>query len=522
MRNQKKKGSPIQQSLFQTDAFSRIYLIMMLCIFPLFLTTGKYLTLTSTKATFFFVVTGLYILSIPMLRLTRFDGVGKQSPYKPNFSVAEWALLAFLFFCIISALFSPYPKYTFWGIKERNDGLMTALMYGGAFFLISRYYRPRRLDFLLFAGSAMLVSVIAILQYFNMDVFHLFPYERLPEFTPQTIIFRTTLGNIDFVSAYTSLTMLFFGILYIKSEGKHRFIYLGAGMLCTMLMVLAGAEAGMVGALAAFVLSVPFVLTDGRSIARTAFVGFSYSLSIFSFKLAAKASEGASIRDMLGSRWLLLSLILLVISAAVYFIYPHIRLRITRHTVRIIATALMVFIILSGFAFVEIVGRNPDMGTVYQAREMMHGTMKDEFGTYRGYVWNCSIDLLKEKTPPGQLLFGSGPDTFVNRFRPFRSESIDLLGKNYDKAHNEYLQILFCQGIFGLIAYLVFLFAVCRKAVARAFDDPLVLAAGLGAVCIYDAGLFQHQRSHRYPAVLSIACTDCIAHACGGLIGGLI
>ncbi len=490
MRNQKKKGRFIQQSLFQTDAFSRIYLITMLCVFPLFLTAEKYLTLTSTKATFFYIVTGLYILSIPMLRLTRFDGSGNHKSWKPNFTVAEWALLAFLLFCIISALFSPYPKYTFWGIKERNDGLVTALMYGGAFFMVSRYYKPRQLDFLLFAGSAALVSIIAILQYFNMDVFRLFPYDRLPEFTPKTIEFRTTLGNIDFISAYTSLTMLFFGILYIKSEGKTRFIYLAAGILCTVLMVIAGAEAGMVGALVAFVLSVPFVLTDGRSIARTAFLGFAYCLSILSFKLAVKASEGASIRDMLGSRWLLLSLAMLFISAAVYFIYPHIRLRITRRTVRIIGTAIMVLIILSGFAFVEIVGHNPDMGTVYQAREMMHGTIKDEFGTYRGYVWNCSIDLLKEKTPLGQLLFGSGPDTFVNRFRPFRSETIDLLGENYDKAHNEYLQILFCQGIFGLAAYLVFLFAACRKAVSRAFNDPLVLAAGLGSVAYMAQAFF--------------------------------
>ena len=490
MQNQRKKVSYLQKTTFRTDTFSRIYLVTMLCIFPLFLAAEKYITLTSAKATFFYIVTGLYLLSIPMLRLTRFEGSGKQKPWKPNFTVAEWAMLAFLFFCIVSAIFSPYPKYTFWGIKERNDGLMTALMYGGAFFMVSRYYKPRRLDFLLFAGSAALVSVIAILQYFNMDLFRLFPYDRLPEYTPQTIIFRTTLGNIDFISAYTSLTMPFFGILYVKSEGKSRFIYLAAGMLCTVLMVLAGAEAGMVGALAAFVISVPFILTDGRSITRTAFLGFAYCISIFSFKLAAKASEGTAIHDMLGSRWLLLSFVLLFISAAVYFIYPHIHFHMTRRTVRIIGTAIMVLIILSGFAFVEIVGRSPDMGTVYQAREMMHGTMKDEFGTYRGYVWNCSIDLLKERTPVGQLLFGSGPDTFVNRFRPFRSETIDLLGKNYDKAHNEYLQILFCEGIFGLVAYLVFLFSVCRKAVARAFDDPLVLAAGLGSVAYMAQAFF--------------------------------
>ena len=82
----------------------------------------------------------------------------------------------------------------------------------------------------------------------------------------------------------------------------------------------------------------------------------------------------------------------------------------------------------------------------------------------------------------GQLLIGSGPDTFVDRFETFKEESVSQFNQYYDKAHNEYLQILICQGILGLVAYLAFLGAVLLKAIKPAFEHPLLLACLLACV----------------------------------------
>jgi O-antigen ligase len=70
----------------------------------------------------------------------------------------------------------------------------------------------------------------------------------------------------------------------------------------------------------------------------------------------------------------------------------------------------------------------------------------------------------------------------VDRFGPFQEESKALFNIIYDKAHNEYLQIVICQGILGLGAYLLFLGAVLKNAVKRAFADPLLLACMLACV----------------------------------------
>lgn len=476
------------QKSFGIEPFTRIYLLLMLCVFPLYISYEKYTNVTKHKAYFFFITTILFLVSICLIHLTHI-GNGKkhkQNKFFSTFSFFEWALLVFVFITILAAVVSPYRKYVFAGAPERYDGLLTTLLYAGAFFALLHYYKPRDLDFLLFAVSAMLVSIIGILQYFGADIFALFPYDKVPGYTAKTILFRTTLGNIDIVSSYTSLIVLFFGILYVKSNSKYRFAYLAAGALNIYLMLIAGAEAGMIGSLAAFVLAIPFIITDYKSIYRTCFLGFVYCLMVYLFNLtnvlSAETIASVPLLGILKSKWLIASLVLLIVGAAVFGIGRHIKINLSSKMMRIIGVVIMVIVILAGFAFVEIVGRDSSSGSLYEAREIMHGQLDDEFGTYRGFVWNRALALLKNDTSLGQLLIGSGPDTFGNRFKTYKAESQELLNVSYDKAHNEYLQILFCQGILGLVAYIAFLIALFMNAIPRAFDQPLLLAAGLASV----------------------------------------
>lgn len=474
----------IKLTLYQW--LSRIYVVLMLCVFPLYLHPDKYVSLTKHKANFFFVASIAYLFILGIVWL--YENVGsakhKAHKWKLKFSVADWAVLAFMAVSIISTLFSPFPEHVFLGLPERYDGLLTTLLYCAVYFALSRTYKLQQRDFLLFAASAMLISLIGILQYYGADIFSLFPYDLMPGFTAKTIIFRTTLGNIDIVSSYTSLTVLFFGILYIKGETKWRFFYLAAGALNVYLMVLGGAEAGIVGVLVAFVVAIPFLVSDYRTIYRTLFLGFAYALTaaIFTLTYALPAEASAFFASLLQSKLLLVAVGMLVAAALVYWIGPHIKLNWSKKTVRIIGAVLLMLVILTGFGSVEVIGRDTAQGSVYEAREILHGQLNDEFGTYRGFIWNRSIQLLQENTSVGQLLIGSGPDTFVDRFEPYFTEAVLKLDLNYDKAHNEYLQILFCQGLLGLLTYLVFLVALLIKAVPRAFEQPLLLAAVLSCV----------------------------------------
>ena len=477
---QENKAGPKKKDELQNELLARIYVVIMLCIFPLYLNADKYILLTKHKTVFLFVVTLLALLSIPILYFTRFSGAHQIKSIKPpTLSFAGWALIAFLFVTLIATVFTPYPENVFWGYKERFDGFATQLLYGAIFFFIARYYRPREIDIAAFAVSSMLVSIIGILQYYEIDFLKLFPYELMPGYTAKTIIFRTTLGNIDVVSSYLSITVVLFGLLYVKHPGKFRLLYLAAGALNVYMLVVGGAEAGMVGALAAFVFSLPFVLSDLKTLARLLLLGGVYAFMIFLFN-TSNIAPGTL--DLLGSRWILLSFSLLVLGGALFLVAGRVRFSPRAATMRWVGASLIVLIFVLGIVAVDHMGKDPAAGTIYQVRELLHGNFQDEFGTYRGFVWSRTFRILKENTPFPQLLIGSGPDTFVDRFGPFQEESKAVLNIIYDKAHNEYLQVVICQGILGLGAYLLFLGAVLKNAVKRAFTDPLLLACMLACV----------------------------------------
>ena len=91
-----------------------------------------------------------------------------------------------------------------------------------------------------------------------------------------------------------------------------------------------------------------------------------------------------------------------------------------------------------------------------EVKEISTGNLDESYGTNRMHIWKETIKIV-----PKNIYFGVGIDNFLNAFgdEPLRSER----GRKIDKAHNEYLQTLVTEGIFALIAYLIFIIAVCLK-----------------------------------------------------------
>ena len=101
----------------------------------------------------------------------------------------------------------------------------------------------------------------------------------------------------------------------------------------------------------------------------------------------------------------------------------------------------------------------------------------DDWGTHRGHNWRIAItcfsrfDLFKK-------LFGYGPDTYlIVTETNFYEEMVTKYGEIYDSAHNEYLNFLVCQGLFGLITYLGTFISALYLSFKDAKKNPLVLAA---------------------------------------------
>jgi O-antigen ligase len=142
---------------------------------------------------------------------------------------------------------------------------------------------------------------------------------------------------------------------------------------------------------------------------------------------------------------------------------------------------LLPALIICGFIGLEIVGArlaDQPKNFIWQAREMMHGRLDDDFGSSRGWIWKHAVAVI-----PDNPVFGMGPDTFLYALgEELQYEAIERYGVPYDKAHNLFLQITVCMGIPALIAFLVFIGHIFASSVKKAFERPILLAFGAAAL----------------------------------------
>ena len=116
------------------------------------------------------------------------------------------------------------------------------------------------------------------------------------------------------------------------------------------------------------------------------------------------------------------------------------------------------FVLLMIFVSMIVLAVNLDKTTLLndvvttgtEATEIAKGNLDDSYGTKRMYIWKRTVEIV-----PKHIWHGVGVDSFHKAFdgkaliRKTKTKAII-----YDKAHNEYLQLLITQGIFSLIAYL--------------------------------------------------------------------
>ncbi len=90
----------------------------------------------------------------------------------------------------------------------------------------------------------------------------------------------------------------------------------------------------------------------------------------------------------------------------------------------------------------------------FEATELAIGNVDDSYGTNRMFIWKSTVKVI-----PEHFWHGVGIDSFHKAFdgkaltlKAITTGNITVL---YDKAHNEYLQILITEGIFALVSYVL-------------------------------------------------------------------
>ena len=479
--------------VWQTRAAGLLFFLLM-SLHPLYLNAQRYNRLAWHKYVFLLICVGVVLFITIIIWIGRMTREQRVLP-QDKLHIIDFAVLGFAAVTLLSAILSPYREDTnVWvGYAERYDGAITQLVYVVIYFIVSRWYKPRTRDFVLFGIAASLVALIGIFQFYGMDFFKLWPND-VEEFHRDNlyyIFFRTTLGNVNIVSTYVCVSMLLCGFLFIRTSpiskrtdrgdstavkvtgGIWSPVWLAASALNFWLMDLADADSGRVGVMAVMLVAIPFIVETRRTLGKTLILGASW--------LAAYTVQNLLFDVMILEARTLASLIPYAAVAVVLFvvgvflvIWGKGRQPGPDDPVKWkLGVILIGVFIIAGIAVVEFLGQQDaasgGINIVYEMREVLHGRVQDEFGTNRVYIWRNALQALS-KNP----VIGSGPDSFGSAFPGWAHFRY---GEYYSNAHNEYIQILICQGILGLVFYLCFQGGLILRSLGKAFRNPVLMAA---------------------------------------------
>lgn len=110
-----------------------------------------------------------------------------------------------------------------------------------------------------------------------------------------------------------------------------------------------------------------------------------------------------------------------------------------------------------------------------QAVNMVNGEYSDDYGSFRFYIWRNTI-----KVVPKYMLHGVGIDCFYDAFdEPLVMKYSDTVMEYYDKAHNEYLQKLVCEGFISCLCYIILLLSIFILSLKCIFSKHNYLTIGL-------------------------------------------
>ena len=477
------------------------FLLVLVTVFPLIYDNSYFNILETKYKCYYLSIIGmlviLLVLSIVMLiiDLIEFKGMharalfAKLAPrnWKTTFGVADVAVLVFWLAALISTLQSDYLFESFWGNEGRFSGLFLLTLYVCAYFVVSRFWNVKGWVLEAFLITGMIMCVIGITDYFQMDVLN-FRGRIKPE---QSAIFTSTVGNINTYTAYVALLMGLSAAMFATAKNLVKTIWYYACMVITFFAIIMGCSDNAYLALGALFGFLPFVLLRSRTGVRrylvmvASFFTVIQCIDLINQQFADVVIGLESLFQVLVNLKGLMVVVALLWGAAVGLICLDRRKpsnsdglgnRLVYVWVAVIAVAVL------GVCFAlydaNVAGNAQRYGAVGN-----YLVFNDHWGTNRGYIWRKSLELYRE-FPVMHQLFGYGPDTFgILTTEAIKFEMINVTGQVFDNAHNAYLQYLVTIGPIGLAAYVVFLAAAlvrCWKAAAR---NPYVVGCCFAVIC---------------------------------------
>lgn len=518
-----------KMSVYVEDSFSEtcsaiisgvitFFLMLITTVFPL-IYHNSYIDILETKYKAYYIpmlaMLGILLVLGLIMMLIDFKECGgdhtkqlfsglKPKNWKETFCIADAAVLLFWVIALISTLQSDYFYESFWGNEGRYSGLFLLTIYVVVYFVVSRFWKVQGWILQLFLISGMIMCVIGITDYFQLDILD-FRGKIKPE---QSTIFTSTVGNINTYTAYVAIIMGFAAARFTQEENRLKMIWYYGCMTISFFAIIMGCSENAYLAIGALFAFLPFVvLKSRRGILRylvmlSTFVTVIQCIDWINQAFADIVIGLDSLFGIISNfKGLFPAAILLWVITAVWYWFMVRKNSVKSENAEAVLGSLQDSDV---FALGKLLGRIWGglliagvvalLFMLYDANAGGNGArygslaeylvFSDSWGTNRGYIWKASFRMY-QKLKPIHKLFGFGPDTFgIMTTDKIMAEMIDATGQIFDNAHNAYIQYFVTIGPLGALAYVGFLISGIGRITKMRERNPYALACA-GAVLCY-------------------------------------
>lgn len=471
----------------KTTAFTAVCYSFLCALFfglPLVLNQG-YFNISATKSLYFLVIDGFF----GAVAIVFFVALIIRSHRLPiSFTALDCTIVAIGIANVISAVLSPFYLDVWIGRQSRLQGAAVILIYVLIYIAISNglskgdisNFPIRCLVF-----CFVLVTSLAILHSIGVD-----PSEMFANLEPtQRHLFISTIGNINFYSAFVCLCLPTFIVLSSFAQSKaSKVCWAVALILSGAASVLTCSESFVVGMVAFAAVAPFFFFKNAERLIR-------FCVSLLTVLLSATAfyyiyvrlphpiySPSTLLSHFLAEPWAWLAIFVIAFVCFLTYRFPT-SLRVIRWTLlaTIIVTVIIIIIFVCYANSHSNVVNNPFL------------TFNDRWGSGRGKIYRLCVEIMQDFSWK-EWLFGVGPESLQN---VMADRGITYI----DQAHNEYLQTLMTTGVFGLAAQLSSIALIVVAAVRYAKHSPIALSLFMGLVAYWAQATVNIAQSFTTPLV---------------------
>lgn len=396
----------------------------------------------------------------------------------------DYCVILFYGFAVLSTFTSDYLYESFWGNEGRLTGLFLMTWYVLSYFCISRFlkFSTKYIDIILISG--LLVSIIGITDYFNLDILNF----KALVIESQKSIFTSTIGNINTYTAYVGIIVAISTVLFSTEKEIKKIVFYFIAMVIGFFAIIMGVSDNAYLSLGALFAFLPlYLFKDSNGVKRYIIVIATFFSVIqiigwinsnFSNMVLGIDSSFNLLIGFKGAA--VLTILLWLIILTWYIIDSR---KKNRHiyygkTLRFSWLVMLIIIFLAIIYAIydcNINGNSQKYGSLSS-----YLLFNDAWGTHRGYIWRnaieCYLDLSWWKKA-----VGFGPETFG--ILMLQKTANNPYKEVFDSAHNEYLHLLTTVGFMGLLSYISFIIGVVVRGVKYHINKPYIVAVLFGIIC---------------------------------------